>query len=408
MNLEIKKTFTLKDIAREYYYEKKAKGDTRSSNNEIDEEDKIENFYQQRVKDFREIIHTVNLDIEMKKLKKINSDNYIFDIKGREFILKLFREHAGKLDPLRRGEIYKLDSEIVLCLYNGFLHIFQAAGADKELIRAAASKMSNRLDVPMRILKSERELLSKNLENMIKNKMTKETLGMNVIEQNIWLIGMRQDLYALIKKWDELYSIMAQIRQMELNEQIYEDYEKIGADEESEARIGEKYSGEILKAWKNDKIICQLTEKLSKLIGIPVEVLSVNYKDVKFNNKKFKYKKKKFVKDIEKEVETLREKLYERQMLIRTQTIRKYIPDYEMPSEIKMDRIDFSKFKSAEELLKEAIEEQKENWKLDESREEINLPKKSFDKIERELDKLPPVGNLGYFFPNRKKEKDEI
>lgn len=404
--------YTLRNITDEYYDELKSKGRLASLRRPLDEEDdtsKKIHFYQDKVKNFNAIIHAVDLIEEMEELKKLSSTNYDFDVEGRRFVITLLREFTEKLDPLRRGEIYKVDSEFIIYLYKGFLHIFESAEAEPELLERVSLKLYNRLDVPVRIVQSTREAASKRLEKMIQKRMSGFTLGMNTLENYVWLNGMRNELNALIQKWDDLYYFMSEIRQEELNDVAEERARSMSADETYEAELDWHFSGEIMKAQGEDPEIQDLLKKKSKLTGIPFEELMLSYADYEtaiLNHKKFKHKKKKFVKDIEDKLEEVIIKIAERSEQVRVAVIREHIPDYQPPEESE-EEPDYSFLMTAEAVLEKAFEDQKEAWEWDKEREKraaVVLPEKSMEELRKELDELFPVGKQGHFQPNIEEE----
>lgn len=402
--------YTLREVIEAYYDELVDEERLKSLNLKNDENDdttKRNNFYQDKVKNFKQIIYVVNIEDEMEQLKELSSNNYSFDVEGRKFVLMLLREFTGKMDPLRRGEIYKADSEFILELYRGFLGLYITAGAKQELIEQVSFKLYNRLDVPVRMVQSAREAASVRLEGMIKEKMSVITLGMNTLEKYEWLIGMRQDLNAVIQKWDDLYSIMGELRQWELDDLTDKKLKQISPEEANEAELDFAFSEEYIEAAHNDSEYMDLLKERSKLLGIPLEeelLLYEDYKTIRKNKKIFKHKKRKFVKDIEDKLDAVMTKLVKRFMELRTQVIRKYIPEYE-PLDINVEDADFSSLCSTEELLAKALEEQKNDWKMDEEykkRTKVELPEKSLDEIFKELDELYPVGTRTQFHPNIK------
>lgn len=405
-----KMAFTLREVIEEYYDELESEKRLKSFERTDDEEDdttRKTNFYQDKVKNFNEIVYVVDLEDEMKQLKMLSSNNYSFTFEGRKFVLQLLREYTGKFEPIRRGEIYKADGGFVLEVYRGFLNLFRDAKADSELLDCVANKLYNRLDVPIRMEQATRKAASLRVEEMIKKNMGGCTLGMGALERYEWLIGLRQDLEAVIQKWDDLYSIMGELRQDELNRQAEVYAEKMTADEIYEAELDFAYSREYLEAERNDTEYMELLEKWCKITGRPFEAELLrfeDYKTIKKNHKIFKAKKKPFVKKIEKEFEEVRIKLAERAMELRTQVIKKHIPDY-VPADIEESEVDFSGLCSTEELLEKAIEGLKEDWKMEikrKERREVELPEKSMEEIYKELDDLVPVGIRKNFYPNRK------
>lgn len=352
--------FTLRDVIEEYYDELESEKRLKSFERTNDEEDdttRKTNFYQDKVKNFNEIVYVVDLEDEMKQLKKLSLNNYSFTFEGHKFVLQLLREYTGKFEPMRRGEIYKADSGFILEVYRGFLNLFRDAKADSELLNCVANKLNNRLDVPVRMEQAAREAASSRVEEMIKKNMGGCTLGMGILEKYEWLIGLRQDLEAVIQKWDDMYSIMGELRQEELNRQAEVYAEKMTPDEIFESELDFAYSGEYREAERNDTEYMELFKKWCKFTGRPfeAELLTVeDYKTIKKNHSIFKTRKRPFVKKIEKEFEEVSIKLTDLAMELRTMVIQKHIPDY-VPADIEEREEDFSGLCSTEELLKKLL-----------------------------------------------------
>jgi len=412
--------FTLRGVINEYYeLEEKANDKDR--------------FYEDQNRYFGEIIKKcINLREEMDILKKLNNNMYLFDIEGKDFVLTLLKEYPGegKLAPLRKEEkeIDKLDSEFVCDLYDGFLHIFKAAGADENLIDNVALKLTNSLNVPAKITVQKTKQMAKTLGDMIDDKMSdNDTLGINTLEKYAWILGIQQELEKLIEKWDDLYSIMAELRTEELNNMAEKEAEKIKPEKQMEIELDINYHDKIKQALREDLTLHKLLEEKYKLLGIPIEKLGQNYEYDSMYCKRKNYKNGKYAKNIKKKLEINEKEIDERRSYIRMQVIRKYVADYEPLKETE-EEADFSNLIPVGELLNEAIEEQKNKWLLNEKRrrEEKGLTEKSFEEIGKEIDesllavcwpeefleevkkkidKLSLVGDLDYFLPDTKSEE---
>lgn len=194
--------YSMKQVLKQYFDTLSAEGKLKADP-ATDMETKFLNFYQDKTKYFSEITHAFDIENELEKLKELTSTNYDFSERNKDFIIMLFNEYSGKIVPIRRGQIYLVESDFIVTVYEGFIDIFKDAGAGHDLIKDVSLKMYNRLNVPERKLQSIREVSYKKLEKMINDKMGGYATGIGIMERYQWLLGMEADFKAFITKWED-------------------------------------------------------------------------------------------------------------------------------------------------------------------------------------------------------------
>lgn len=380
--------YTLKEVIREYFKLKSPDITT------IDDENKFENFYGDKQKYFKEILHICDIEKEMETLKKSTSLNFSFSERNKDFIIMLLGEYTGKLEHLRRGEIYLAERDFIITIYEGFIDIFKDANAGSDLIQSVSLKMYHRLNIPVHRLQSIREDSYKKLEKMIDEKMREIATSMNIMERYQWLLGLEADMKAFIAKWEDLFENMKEIRNDEIYELAKGDLANMSDDEELESQIDWEYGEEILTAVNTDEDYQNLRKERCKIIGIEYEeprTTPIAINDLlEVKTKTIKPKKRSFVKKVEEKYDELNEKIQKRGNEIRVAVIKKHIPTYEPP--FKEDNADFSKLMSTEDLLKNAIKVLKESWereKVLKNQIPIELPDIDFDELRKKMDYIP-------------------
>ncbi len=395
------KKYTLKDVLyvyfmelnpnySEYFFDVKMGVDKKNEEIELEVEEKFINFYTDKTKYFSEIIHIVDLDEEMELLKK--STNYAFFEEDKRFIIETLKQYSGKLDPLRRGKIGSTDSEFRIFLFEGFMKIFINANVSQSICQEAAEKMYNRLDIPVCKLYAVRNAAYSRFADMINRKMINFCLGMNTMERYTWLTALTMDFDNFIKKWDDLFDYMSEIRTEEINDIAEVEAANMHREETELLEIEFGLSKRIVDTVAEDEEYQSLLKEHCKMLGVPYEQTTLEQSTKSLceglRQKKVKYKKKPHVSKIEKRFEVVCDRMEERYDEITLQIFREYIPDFEIST--KNETFSQEKLMSYESLLEEAIKQQKSQWEMDEERKKqiIELSDIDFEELMKKIKSL--------------------
>lgn len=374
-----------------YFFGVKMWNDKKNIGFEAEIDGKFQNFYIDKSKYFNEIIHLVNLDEEMEQIKK--STNYVFSDDDKEFIIDTLKEYSGKLEPLRRGEIGKTDSEFRVFLFEGFMNFFMNANVGQSLCQEAAEKMYNRLDIPVCKVHAVRDAAYSRFADMINKRMNDLCLGMNTMERYTWLTALTMDFDKFIQKWDDLFHYMSEIRTEEINDMAEVKAANMSREEVEFADIEFGLSGIIVDAVAKDEVYQSLQKEHCKMLGISYEKdtveKSIDSLREDFRQQKVRYKKKPYVNKIEKRFEAVCDQMQARYHDIALQIFRENIPDFEFPPE--NETFEYDKLMSLDMLFEESVRQQKEDWEIDEKRMKeqlIELPQIDFQELKKKMKTL--------------------
>lgn len=394
------KTHTFKAVMREYFISKNADYSRYEMDKMIglqekddDIEDEIDaklyNFYIERQKEWKVILHDLDIDEEAKYIKD-SSNNYVFDDECKAFIIRVFSEFSGKMEPIRRGQIGAADYEFRIELFEGFYKIFKDSQAPDEVVERAINKIYNRLDIPVCMLEAVCTTNSERLREMVDDNIHTAHLGMNTELKYTWLTAFAEDYRKFVRKWSDLFCYMKDIRNEEISDRAARDSENMPPELEEYANYVFAFAEEINDARELDEEYQNLSKRYCKIMGQPYHgpILSKDVgKDIKNIMKRSReYKKRPFVDKVEKEYYEIRVELYKKARQIEQDVIRRHVPGYVLPEEDETD--DNYEYKAADEVLKEAIEYQKDCWESDlemAKRAKVELPDIDFEELRKHI-----------------------
>lgn len=328
------KKYTLRDIT-DKDFEQLNKMDMKDTFSNTDSKG---NWYNQRYKQFREMLNAFNVLDEFKQLKS-QGNRYSFTERNKSFILMLFREYNGKFEHLKRGDVRATDGAYLLEVYMGVLDIFYDSNADDELINSVMLKMWNRLNIPQRESDAILDSVCEQCKKMVQTNINSASLGMGLNDKLFWQNAFRYSFYEFIYHWDRYYKNMQEIRKDEIFEK--KDDKKINEDLENYAMITFEFSSEIDKAIKNDSELKCLYKELDKLLGVGK-------------------KRRPLIRDIEKDYAKYNQRISKRKNEVILNVIHQHIPDYKFPEELENQTPVGNELMSPKELLKTAMAEEKE------------------------------------------------
>lgn len=303
--------YTLRDITDEDFVlrEKRDKSKTE------DAIDSKKNWYIQRFKQFKEMMNAFDVLKEFESIKP--KGEYSFSERNKTFILMLFREYgtreySGKFEHLKRGDVYKTDGAYLMEVYTGILDIFYDANASESLIEAVQLKLWNRLNIPQRNIDAVLESVYDVCRRMVKKNVDAVSGGMGVREKIFWQIAFRDAFYDFIRRWDQLYENMEEIRKEEVLKKAELEAASASPEWEECVEIEFSLSSEICSAYHNDLELQQLNAERDKLLGIGK-------------------KRRPLIRDVEKPYDEYIRKFNKRMNEVKLDVIRKYIPEFNFP-----------------------------------------------------------------------------
>lgn len=375
------KRYTFKDVMYEYFISKN------HDCPEYERVDKFRNFHMDRVKEWNKILHILDVENEIDEIKQ--STNFVFDEEDKDFIISVFKEYSGLLEPMRRGQIGAADYEFRIHLFEGFYEMFRKSVAAQDIKERAINKMYNRLDIPVCKIEAVCTTNSEHLRSMVDENIHTAYFGMDTQLKYTWLTAFAMDYKRFIEKWSELFSFMSEERIEEINEHAAKAAENMSAELEEYAQIEFEYAEEINDALATNAEYQELYKEYCRIRGEQYSgpVLS---KDIRTFVERYRksgprYKKRPFVDKVEKDFYKLCDELQEKQRDITQAVIRRHIPDYVIPDDDMEDR---EEYKSPDKIMEAAVIRQKENWEDEWRRkntEPVELPEIDFDELKKRI-----------------------
>lgn len=385
------KHLTLREITDKIYFDKKlADGGTAT-------DDALKNFYISQFKNFKQIIHIIDLDDEIEYLKQ--SDSYSFAEIDVEFWIEMLMEFTGKFVPLRRADFKATENAFIVRIYEGVIDTFRNCDVSTEVLQQVAYKMNNRLNYPICKQCTIIEDMQNRWNELIRKRLDTFTLSIRELERCQWLIAMESDFQLFIEKWDDLFGIMKELRSEELNNKAEQESRDMSKDEclaaEVDWAIGERLYDLVMEDERYQKLLSEY----NGILGRPEErkIPRSEIRDVlnKEDDEKVIPNKKPFVdKKLEKRFAEVSKKLGERYEEFRQFVIKEMFPDIFnqiIAVESKEQEMDFSFLMPVDELLKKAMDEQKEDWEFNikmNCRQHVELPQIDIEKLNKQLEKF--------------------
>lgn len=358
--------YTLKDVTDELYKQ------TRSRN--FSTPDALTNFYNNQSKNFNECITALNLDEEIEWIKV--GGNFSFNESDRDFWIIVLKEFTKKMDPIRRATDDNLDIEFVVWLYEGVIDVFRRAEIENDKLSKVASKINQRLNYSICKHKSIIESMQNKMRELIEKNIDTPSFVLGNYEMNQWLIGLESDFSAFISKWADLFHNMKEIRNCELDDIIEQATNELSPEESAEAVIDFTIAEVITERLEQHEEYSNLNKEQNRILG---------FSEDGSLNKKIK---KPHVVKVEKKFNFIKHRLNNLYTEIRHQVVSEFAPNY-IKEEYETKELDFSSLMSAEELLKKAIEQQKEDWADEKHRKlvpQIDLPDIDFEELRKQLE----------------------
>ena len=385
------KHLTLREITDKIYFDKKlADGGTAT-------DDALKNFYISQFKNFKQIIHIIDLDDEIEYLKQ--SDSYSFAEIDVEFWIEMLMEFTGKFVPLRRADFKATENAFIVRIYEGVIDTFRNCDVSTEVLQQVAYKMNNRLNYPICKQCTIIEDMQNRWNELIRKRLDTFTLSIRELERCQWLIAMESDFQLFIEKWDDLFGIMKELRSEELNNKAEQESRDMSKDECLAADVDWAIGERLYDLVMEDERYQKLLSEYNGILGRPEErkIPRSEIRDVlnKEDDEKVIPNKKPFVdKKLEKRFAEVSKKLGERYEEFRQFVIKEMFPDIFnqiIAVESKEQEMDFSFLMPVDELLKKAMDEQKEDWEFNikmNCRQHVELPQIDIEKLNKQLEKF--------------------
>ena len=301
--------------------------------------DSKKNWYIQKFKQFKEMMNAFDVLEEFESIKP--KGEYSFSERNKTFILMLFREYSGKFEHLKRGNVYKTDGAYLMEVYTGILDIFYDANASKSLIEDVRLKLWNRLNIPQRNIDAVLESVYDECRRMVKKNVDAVSMGMGVREKLFWQTAFRDALYNFIRRWDQLYENMEEIRKEEVLKEAELEAASASPEWKECAEIEFSLSSEICSAYNNDLELQQLNAERDKLLGVGK-------------------KRRPLIRDVEKPYAECTRKLVKRMKEVELDVIRKHIPEFNFPDGWDESPPTDFEFMPLNQLLETAIKDEQD------------------------------------------------
>lgn len=385
------KRLTLREITDKIFFDKKlANGGTATG-------DALKNFYISQFKNFKQIIHIIDLDDEIEYLKQ--SDSYSFAEVDVEFWIEMLMEFTGKYVPLRRADFKAAENAFIVRIYEGVIDTFRNCDVSAEVLQQVAYKMNNRLNYPVCKQCTIIENMQNRWNELIRKRLDTFSLSIRELERCQWLIAMESDFQLFIEKWDDLFGIMKELRSEELNNKAEQESRDMSKDECLAAEVDWAIVERFYDLVMEDERYQKLLSEYNGILGRPKErkIPRSEIRDIlnKGDDEKVIPNKKPFVdKKLENRFAEVSKKLGERYEELRQSVIKEMFPDIFnriIAVESKEQEMDFSFLMPVDELLKKAMDEQKEDWEFNikmNCSQHIELPQIDIEKLNKQLEKF--------------------
>lgn len=331
------------------------------------------NFLSKNIKYLKEIIKALQLVDYIRYIKPdfdMENNGYAFSEKSREFLVCLLDNYTSdNLLELRRGHFDKVSDRGIVWIVEGIFRMFQYNNVPDEVLEQISIKLVNLTNYPVRLRYGKMFQMTYDLEQLAGRAFwSKYRTSLGGADNCVWLEAMEADLQSFIKKWKFIYAQMGEIRQEEVNNIAEEKMRERMTDSCSlRAAIEFELAEKINAAIENDKKLAALKNELEREI--------VN-------------KKTGYYADKQEGFEYIKKRIHKRELELEQEVIRKYCGNMNVPldKEIVLDS-DFDSMKSAEDVLKEAMDEYQESLvpfsKLDLPKEDIEeiISRLKIDKI---------------------------
>lgn len=386
------KYLTLREITDKIYYDKKLIDGGSAT------DDALKNYYISQFKNFRQIIHIIDLDDEIEFLKQ--GDSYSFAEVDIDFWMEMLTEYTGKFVPLRKADYKAVENAFIVRIYEGVIAAFRHCGVSAEVLQQVAFKMNNRLNYPVCKQRVIIESMQGRWNVLLRKRLDTYILGIRELEQCQWLTAMENDFQLFIQKWDELFFIMHEIRSEELNNKAEQDSRNMSEDECLVAEVDWAISDKLYDLMIEDHKYQELLSEYNKILGRPDErkiprgELQIILKERKHEEVITSNKKQFINKKLENRFAEISMKLGQRYDELRQSVIKEMFPDIfdrVITLESEERKVDFSFLMPVDELLKKALEEQKENWEFNIKmldKQHIELPQIDFEELHKQLEKF--------------------
>ena len=385
------KRLTLHEITNKIYFDKKlANGGTATS-------DALKNFYISQFKNFKQIIHIIDLDDEIEYLKQ--GDLYSFAEVDVEFWIEMLMEYTGKFVPLRKIDYKATENAFIVRIYEGMIDTFRNCDASTKVLQQVAYKMNNQLNYPLCKQCTIIEDMQNRWNKLIRKRLDTFTLSIRELERCQWLIAMESDFRLFIEKWDDLFGIMKELRSEELNNKAKQASRNMSKDKclaaEVDWAIAETFYNLIMKDKKYQKLLSEYNGILGRSEERKMPRSEIRDVLNKGDDEKVIPGRKSFIdKNLEKRFAEVSRNLGERYEELRQSVIKEMFPDtfdQIIAVESKTQEMDFLFLMPVDELLKKAMEEQKEYWEFNmkmNCSQHIELPQIDIEKLYKQLEKL--------------------
>lgn len=331
------KRYTLKDVINEEFTINN-RMQRFDDNPDIAEDDHRKSWYEQRSRQFTEMLRAFDVKAEMEILKKKCGTNYAFSERNKDFILRLFSQYNDQFEPLKYGMAFEADAEYLLDVYYGILNIFYDSNVNETLIKAVKVKLWNRLNIPQITMDRMLDSVFARCKRMIKKNISKSYSGMRGADLIYWQTALRQSFYKFLFYWNKVYDNMDDMRQDELSNISIEDANKVSEEVMVADTIEFMLSSQIKEARENDELLQSLIAQQDELRGA-------------------EKKKKPLIRKVEGKYRDCTQQLSERMREVDIAVIRKYFPDFTPPEGWRECSEIEGRLKPSDQLLSEVIQD---------------------------------------------------
>lgn len=296
--------------------------------------------------------------------------NFSFNESNRDFWITVLKEYTKGMDPIRRATIDGLDVGFVVWLFEGIIEVFRDAEIENDKLLKIAHKLNNRLQYSICKHKYIIKSMQNKMKDLIEENIDTVSLNISVNDKNQWLIGLEHDFSVFISKWSDLFFKMGEIRSCEIGDICEQEANEMSPQQSYEVLIDCNIAGPMLDRLNQNEEYNNLYEERNRMLG--------NSEGEETNKKS----KKPHVVKVEKRFRIVNQRLKEIVKETEQQVISEFYPGHK-----KQEYNDphFSSLMSAEELLKKAIKQQKEDWEEEKNRTpQIDLPDIDFEDIRRQ------------------------
>ncbi|GAA0092103.1 hypothetical protein UT300009_21320 [Paraclostridium bifermentans] len=232
----------------------------------IDEKE-LKQFMQKNARYFREILKALTISNYEQYLKcEFNNKNsaYQFCKKDALFIEEILKNFTHKnMLNLRRGNLDKVPDRFITWIVEGMYSIFKNNNVPETVLKEVILNMSNRTNYPLRKRYSRVSNLGYHMEELANNIFKpKFVTYMSKNDNCAWLDALTKDMELFIKKWQDIYSYMKEIRIDELTNLSEVDYNRMSEEDHINALLDFELAEEYNKAFEDDKVLKKMHKNL--------------------------------------------------------------------------------------------------------------------------------------------------